>query len=142
MKHLSRLETAHQGLADLFNQASKPKQAEAVSRAIREALQANDISQLHTEMKLLLTGSMPENQMAELGSRCRKLSDQLDALYFDQEEGGEPESVWSKSFCKSRAYAAIAEFCEKQPPEALYEALHSLKSNDETIASLVSYLSQ
>lgn len=89
-------------------------------------------------MELLLTGSMPENQMAALGSTYRELSDQLDTLYFDQQEAGEPESVWSKSFHKSRAYAAIAELCEKR----LDEALHSLDSNETMIASLVSSLRQ
>lgn len=80
--------------------------------------------------------------MAALGSTYRELSDQLDTLYFDQQEAGEPESVWSKSFHKSRAYAAIAELCEKRLDEALYEALHSLDSNETMIASLVSSLRQ
>jgi hypothetical protein len=138
---LSRLETLDQSLAAQFKQASKSRQAEAIRRALREALRENGIS-LDVEVDLLLVGSMPEKHMAELGSTCRAFRDQFDGLYFDQEEAGEPESVWGKSFQKSRAYAAIVELCEKQWGEALYEALHSLHSNEKMVASLLEDLNR
>ncbi len=138
-RKLTRLETADQILAALFSQASKPRQVESLERAIREALLKNGVP-LHTEMESLLAGSMIEKQIAELGPTCRRLSDEVDSLYFDQEETGEPESVCGKSFQKSRAYAAMAELCEERWDEALYEALLSLDSNGEMIASLAGYL--
>ncbi len=85
---------------------------------------------------------MTEKQIGELGPACRRLSDEFDSLYFDQEEAGEPESVWGKSFQKSRAYAAMAELCEKRSDEALYEALLSLDSNENMIACLTGRLNQ
>lgn len=96
-----------------------------------------------TELELVFAGELKLEALAELCRSCRVMSEQSDDLYFDQEEAGEPEALWSVSFHKARAYAALAEFCEGREPqldEVLYEALQSHADPDRLVAPYIELL--
>ena len=132
---MTRLHSANEDLARLFFASSINKQREAVRQAIGW-LQRNSQLEVEEELDQLLSERTCEEQRAELGSHCLALSEDFDNLYFEQQEADMSEEVWIPSFHKSRAYAAVAAFCNSTDAnlhEALYEALHSADDNSQLL---------
>lgn len=77
-----------------------------------------------------------------LRARLEKSSEHHDNLYFEQEQAGEPSSVWSRNFYLARAYSSAATMCldDLDLEEALYEAFHALEDSSEVVTQVATLL--
>lgn len=116
-------------LTDHFRKADAAHKHKLVCEALRIAIKSNGVQLQQATVDQVLAGSFEAERLPELCHYLRIKSVQSDELYLEQEEAGESEAVWGIHFHRARAYAAMAEFCERVDPSSLevvlYEALQA-----------------
>jgi hypothetical protein len=126
---VSRLESLDKEFARLLITAGPQQRHCAIQRVI-EWLNQKHSWEIAADLEFLANGSMEMDRRNQLKERLTTAAEQEDELYFESEEAGEPESVWSPHFHLARAYSSIISLCEDNVcyEDFFYEAFHSVNN--------------